>query len=393
MRVFFLCVLLFLPLAAFAAPASGLRADGKTDVTAALQAALDAAGKAGGGTVSLGPGHYLLAGSVRVPTGVTLQGSWQTPHYSAGLLGSVLLVTGGRGRETGPAAIEMAGNCAVRGLTLAWPDQAAPGIVPYPFAIHGQGEHVTVEDITLVNAYQGIAIGPEFNELHVIRDVYGCPLKTGLWIDNCSDIGRVEDIQWNPHYWARAGMANPPNGDAIIDFERHHLDGFVFGRTDWEYVSNTFVFGAQNGYRFIQTKNGAGNGQLTGIGSDGGPCSVRLEAAQPMGWAFTNGEFVAMAGQPAVQIIADSTYDAAAEFLNCTFWGPSDHEAALAGHGSYLFQNCNFRDWHDKTVGAINATGTGKLSVQGCLFAASGPSVTAAPTLAQSIVTGNLEQK
>jgi hypothetical protein len=120
---------------------------------------------------------------------------------------------------------------------------------------------------------------------------------------------------------------------------------------------------------------------------------VRLEAAQPMGLLFVNGQFVAMGGHPSVQIVGADSFDSTAQFQNCTFWGPSDHEAVLEGRGKYLFQNCHFRDWQDKTVGAIQATGTGKLSVQGCLFETGGPSVTLGTGLAQSVVTGNMEDK
>ncbi len=67
-----LSVLLALPSFAADRPA-GVAGDGKTDDTAALQAALDAVGVAGG-TLELPPGHYLIAGSLSIPTGVCLQG-------------------------------------------------------------------------------------------------------------------------------------------------------------------------------------------------------------------------------------------------------------------------------------------------------------------------------
>ena len=42
----------------------------------------------------------------------------------------------------------------------------------------------------------------------------------------------------------------------------------MFARTDWEYVFNTFSFGYALGYHFIQSKNGACNGNFLGIGAD-----------------------------------------------------------------------------------------------------------------------------
>ena len=55
----------------------------------------------------------------------------------------------------------------------------------------------------------------------------------------------------------------------MIAYTTAHLEAFTFGRTDWEYVLNTFVFGAKVGYRFIQTPAGACNGQFSGIGRMG----------------------------------------------------------------------------------------------------------------------------
>ena len=47
-----------------------------------------------------------------------------------------------------------------------------------------------------------------------------------------------------------------------------HGRSFVFARTDWEYVFNTFSYGYALGYHFIQTKSGACNGNFLGIGAD-----------------------------------------------------------------------------------------------------------------------------
>lgn len=53
------------------ATAFGAKGDGTHDDTAAIQNALDDASKAGG-QVFLPPGRYLVGGSLRVPSGVTL---------------------------------------------------------------------------------------------------------------------------------------------------------------------------------------------------------------------------------------------------------------------------------------------------------------------------------
>ena len=165
---------------------AGVVGDGKADDTAAIQKALDATAKTGG-NLYLPPGKYLIAGSLTVPTGICLQGSWDMAHHGDWEHGSTLLITGGRGKEDGPAAIELSQSSAIRGFTMVWPEQKWDAIVPYPWAIHGQGMHNTVENVTFVNAYKGIAIGaPNWSELHIIRNVFGCVLRRDVRGLTCS---------------------------------------------------------------------------------------------------------------------------------------------------------------------------------------------------------------
>ena len=57
-------------------------------------------------------------------------------------------------------------------------------------------------------------------------------------------------------------------GRFVTGFTEKNLEAFIFGRADWEYVTNTFVWGARVGYHFIKTPDGACNGQFMGIGAD-----------------------------------------------------------------------------------------------------------------------------
>ena len=68
----------------------GARADGQTDDTAAIQKALDLAGKRGG-VVRLPAGRFLVAGSLRIPVGAALVGTNQAPVYIEPLIGTVSL--------------------------------------------------------------------------------------------------------------------------------------------------------------------------------------------------------------------------------------------------------------------------------------------------------------
>jgi len=90
----------------------GAKGDGKTDDTPAFQKALDAAGRAGGGTVHAPRGNYFFAGHLNVPNAVTLEGVWKSVPAHNGIRdpglpkptddGTTFLITEGAGKEGGP---------------------------------------------------------------------------------------------------------------------------------------------------------------------------------------------------------------------------------------------------------------------------------------------------
>ena len=52
----------------------------------------------------------------------------------------------------------------------------------------------------------------------------------------------------------------------FMSWQLLHGRAFVFARTDWEYVLNTFSFGYAIGYHFIASNEGSCNGNFLGIG-------------------------------------------------------------------------------------------------------------------------------
>ena len=390
-----LILALFLATAALAADKpEGVIGDGKTDDTAAIQKALEATAKTGGNLL-LPPGKYVIAGNLNIPTGVCLQGSWDMAHHGEWEHGSTLLITGGRGKEDGLASIELNQSSAVRGFTMVWPEQKWDAIVPYPWAIHGQGMHNTVENVTFVNAYQGIAIGnPNWSELHIIRNVFGCVLRRGVQIDGCSDIGRIENVHFNPHYWQRSGHPSIPQGGPdhtgdTAEYMKTNLEAFIFGNSDWEYVLNTFVYAAKYGYHFTQLKYGTFNGQLMGIGADCCQVCVQIDRIQEIGIQVTNGEFTSFAGGENTAIVTDPKAGGAAQFVNCNFWANPGHIAHIQGNTQVTFGDCHFLDTPSRD-GAILAE-KGRLIVRSCFFKKPGVAIGLKPGVSAAIIMGNLQ--
>jgi len=346
----------------------GAVADGKTDCSQAFQKALDYAAEKGGGIVAVPTGQYLFKGSLLFPPGVALKGVWESLHHADIGRGSQLFVVGGKGDENGTPFITLQQSSCLEGVTIFYPEQDASDIQPYPWTIRGRGMCCSVLDVSLVNPYRGIDFGTESNELHLIRNVFGCPLREGIYINRTTDIGRVENVHFNPHSWARADYPNKPvegKWDAFIKYLNENLIGFRIGQTDWEYIVNCFVIFPKIGFHFIHTDNGDPNVVLTQCGSDIGSTAVQVDASQRhAGLAFSNCQMMS-------RVIVNKSNRGPVKFSNCGFWGISttDHHAELDGDGTMIFTSCHFYGWakKDKQAPAILAHG-GKLIVNGCEF-------------------------
>ena len=366
----------------------GAKADGPMDDTLAIQKLLDETGKAGGKAL-LPAGRYRVAGSLRVPPGVTFEGVGEAPVWSEPLKGTVILATGGRDKEDAPALFELGHSAGVRGLTVWYPEQTPTDIRPYPWTFHLQGHDNTVENVTLINSYNGIRIGPEGNVRHRIRSVVGCVLRRGIFVDSCSDIGRIENVQFHCHWWS----VKEVGGDwkPVHEFMWKNLEAFIFGRTDWEYVNNTFVFPVNIGYRFIATKAGAANGQFSGIGADEAQICVKVDAIQPMGLLISNGQFVCMHGDIRTEVLVESTCQGSVRLVNCAFWGPARQCVVSHSRSFVSLSDCYLSSTGRKTnpgLHLVEADG-GKLQVRGCSFGSDEPAIALRPGLQHAIISEN----
>jgi hypothetical protein len=357
----------------------GAKADGVTDCTEAIQRAVDAA-SVKGGVVQVPIGRWLCRGHLVLKMGVHLAGMNAAPQSWEPASGSILLPTEGRGNEEAPAFIEMRSSTSIKGVTIYYPEQKVDDIRPYPWTIQIRADPAdakavsfdsTVESVTLVNSYHGIRTGPTENGRHRLFQINGCVLRRGILVEGTGDIGRIENVQFHSHFWAHQAFAG--DWKRVFAFMQQNLEAFSFGRTDWEYVNNTFVFPARVGYRFIESIqggdwNGACNGQFSGIAADACDTCVLVESLQPQGLQIVNGLFNAHRVGRSTQVIVNANCSGNLRFVNCGFWGPVLHNALLGGSSYVSFTDCYFsNDNHTDPGFAIVAEG-GKLQVQNCTF-------------------------
>jgi hypothetical protein len=369
----------------------GAKGDGETDDTAAFQKALAVARAAGGGVVYAPRGNYFFAGHLDVPSAVTLKGVWESVPSHVGIRnpgaarptddGTTFLITENQGKEEGAPFITLHDNSTLKGVVLYYPRQepdAEPK--PYPWAIAMRGKNPAVLAVELLNPYNGIDAA--HNERHLVRDVSGQPLRRGIYVDDIYDIGRIENVHFNP-WWSMK--------PALFKWQQEHGEAFLFGRSDWQYTFNTFCFGYRVGYRFLQTRAGVCNGNFLGIGADDCFTAVVVDASAPFGLLISNGEFVSFHGPDPTMVEVGTNHAGTVRFSNCAFWGPCNQIAKIAGRGTVGFSDCTFVQWDRKQEGwhALQATG-GTVLVRGCEFREDKPQVELGEGVRRAVITDNI---
>jgi hypothetical protein len=368
----------------------GALGDAVADDTAAFQRALDAAHKSGGGTVYAPPGRYLFRGTLAIPEGVTLRGSFACVPSHTGIRdrgeskpgddGTALFVTAGRGNEDGNPFLTLNTNSSVTGLSIYYPEQVTDAEpVPYPWTIAMRGKNPAVFDVELLNPYRGIDASR--NERHNIRNVTGQPLRCGIWVDAIYDIGRIENVHFNP-WW----NSHSP----VYQWQTRNGEAFVFGRADWEYVLNTFCFGYSIGYKFVQTKTGACNGNFLGIGADDCNRAVLVEQSAAFGLLIANAEFTSFHGDDPTMVEVRESNKGVVRIGNSAFWGPCNQIAKIAGQGTAGFSDCTFVQWGKAGDRAAIQAASGTLLVKGCEFRERAPQVSLGPLVDRAVIIGNL---
>ncbi len=369
----------------------GAVGDGKTDDTAAFQKALDEASEAGGGVVYASRGNYFFAGHLNIPNAVTLAGVWQSVPAHNGIRdrglpkptddGTTFLVTGDAGREDGPAFITLNTNSTLKGIVLYYPQQNVDDIPkPYPWTIAMRGKNPAALAIEMLNPYNGIDATQ--NERHLVRDVHGQPLRRGIMVDGIYDIGRIENVHFNP-WWSTKPK--------LLKWQMENGEAFIFGRSDWQYVYNTFCFGYKIGYKFIRTASGVCNGNFLGIGADDCYTALVVEQSAPYGLLITNGEFVSFHGPDPTMIEIAQSNTGSIRFVNCAFWGPCNQIAKISGMGTVGFGDCTFVQWGGKDGDrpALQAQ-SGTVLIRGCEFRQDRPQIQLGKDVSRAIIAENI---
>ncbi len=181
------------------------------------------------------------------------------------------------------------------------------------------------------------------------------------------------------------------HASCLFKWQQEHGEAFIFGRSDWQYMFNTFCFGYNIGYKFIQTKAGVCNGNFLGIGADDCYTALVAENTARMALLISNGEFVSFHGPDPTMVRIEPTHSGAVRFVNCAFWGPCNQIAKIAGRGTVGFSDCTFMQWDSKKEGrAALQIESGTVLVRGCEFQENKPQIELGEGVKRAVISDNV---
>jgi len=246
---------------------------GLTDCTSALQQALNDCYAAGGGTVFLPVGRYLVTGPIKIPAFVTLRGDWQDPD-TGNDYGAVILADVPSADTATPALFTVGGSAGAMGLTVYYPGQSLEHVKPYPFTFYvngGGGEDFMLQSIvncTVLNGYRGlgVCVAGEGHEMMTAENFKGTFLHVGAEAYNQSDVGTWKNVSIGNKYWAEAAASYAPPDRAALDaYTKANATGLVLGDLEWTEFANLAISGCKVGVHIVKGRRIEFAGSIYGV--------------------------------------------------------------------------------------------------------------------------------
>ena len=249
---------------------------GKSNSTAGIQKALDDVSRAGGGTVWLPAGIYVISDTIDIPAYVTLRGDWQDPDLGTEY-GTIISVWNeskedyAAGKDVDTGIFMLGGSGGVVGLTVYYPLQSLKNVQPYPFTFYTDGvgnDYMlsTVKNVTVINGYRGIGACCKPQGAHeqlTVENFKGTFLLCGAEVYNQADVGTWQNVTISPKYWQNAlssstladlSVSSAPSAEAIAEYTARNAIGLQLGDLEWTEFADLSVDSCKIGIEIVKGK-------------------------------------------------------------------------------------------------------------------------------------------
>ena len=365
----------------------GAAGDGTADDTEAFRQALAKAGEEGGGVVFVPVGQYRLTQALTVPENVELRGEWNSPYMRSP---SEILMAFGR-EEEDAALFTLSANSGIQGFTFKIPDLTWDNIVPYAWAIRGNGSDAWTEYNTFINLYRGIDFYTNRCDQFLIKGTWGTAVDVGIAVGGGSENGKMEFNFFTFGTWYEE-IGRADNG-ALSTYTYANTTGYLFGDVKNVEAISQCIFGLMYGLRFEKQ----GDGQPENIqiirsllDSPKAYRNLYLGAGDNLAFIGVSTGNISPAGR---LIYTDETFDGKARIYGQNIWGSvfnqlrnGDVEVYDENDTEVEILRMSFNFAHNRQAGGLPAWGIALITV-GCVIVAGGAA------LAVVLVLRNKKQK
>ena len=236
---------------------------GRIDSTSAIQSAVNSVANAGGGTVFLPIGKYIVSNQIHIPNYVSIVGDWNKPDanntddefdYGTTILARPQTLGSSNPQDKPLFSL---GDCSgVVGLTFYYVEQSAASVKEYGYTIYANAPATaTLRNLTFLNSTYGIGVSMNTfaNELVNLENIYGTFLYNALTHNATSDVGFYDNINISTKYWKNAAMDyRCTNAISLDSFVNSNLTAMVLGDLDDQLISNVTIDGGKIGMKFTR---------------------------------------------------------------------------------------------------------------------------------------------
>lgn len=317
----------------FGAVADGSLSDNSsaTDNTAAIQQALNCAGKNGGGIVYLGAGNYYVKNHLVIPSGVELKGvSENNRHFGISAKGTNLITDHGKNDEMGKPFISLKDKAGLTGLNVFYTDQHYADNVVYSPTVFVGGNDCYLYNVTIPNAYLGVLVKGKNVHIDWLRTL---GLKACLVLEN-ADNAFIENITLSGGDWQDGQRTdNAPPTDHWTNFPNYHNEGIYIADSKGVILLECFTFGMGHGLHL----EGAVNDLLAiGLGVDCSTDALLLENTGENN-VLINSQLVGIENY----VRSTSKYSGKIDIYSTSCWcGGSNVRCTFDGKGTVNMQQC-----------------------------------------------------
>ncbi len=358
--------------------------DGSIDVTFDLQMQLNEAAK-GGGVVYMPAGHYLINGSVTVPSGVELRGACDFGRVPYNI-GTVIDVSD---RCSGKPTIVLSEKSGIRGVLFNYPDQYQNDLfktekkfTAYPYAVQGRGADIYVINVGFHNAWDGLDMMTYRCDNHYVDYLCGICLHNAVCVGKGAENGIIRNYQFNyntivnsaSYAWGSLPLSGGEFGTVMQTQLNADADVAVclVGDVENELIYDCFNYSGYAGIRFIAEETGAADATVIGHGCDYSTIDIDVLAAERV--SFLNTQLTAfnqigdLLTDPMYVVHLGPDFEGQVDMTGTVMWANPTQEFRVE-NGTLNLYGVVMAPYSD-TVQMTNVTGDGRVNMVNACFKA-----------------------